>query len=477
MHEGHRTAIKNEIARRKHLKFIQHLWQRNDKFIVGYHTEFICNRIDKAFSEYRAGKSTYLAIKVPFRHGKSDIVSRYLPPHFLGEFPEDEVIVSGYSSGLVHKFSRFSRNLIRDKRYSELYPKSIISREVANIEEWGLSNGLGKAQWLGIGGSITGSGGNLVILDDFYSGREDSESETIRNKTWEAFTNDLLTRVSPVCIVIVLATPWHVDDIFGRISEKMKNEPNFPQFEELKFPAYSEKYKHGILFPERFSKKWYDRHSAALGVYGTASLLQCDPTNRTGSIFNINNVNYVDNCPDNIRYVRCWDLASSKKEREKDDPDYTVGVKVGAVWQKNEFGENEPILYIDDVIRGQWEAPERDKKIKDTARHDGGSVRIGIEAFAGYKDAYVTIKNVLTGLRTVVKMNLPGDKIAKASILEPIFDAKNIYLKKAPWNSEFLKVIGQFPSGKHDDDVDALSIGAHMLKNENAPFIFTSSMA
>ena len=85
-----------EFARRKHLNFMQMCWQKKSELIIGKHTKAICERIDKAIADYKEGKSTYLIIKVPVRHGKSDIVSRYLPPHFLGMFPDDEIIVCGY---------------------------------------------------------------------------------------------------------------------------------------------------------------------------------------------------------------------------------------------------------------------------------------------------------------------------------------------------------------------------------------------
>ena len=67
------------------------------------------------WKKYRKGESTFLLITVPFRHGKSDIVSRYLPPHFLGEFPEDEIMLVTYAAGLAEGFNRFARGLVRTK--------------------------------------------------------------------------------------------------------------------------------------------------------------------------------------------------------------------------------------------------------------------------------------------------------------------------------------------------------------------------
>jgi len=67
--------VNAELARRSHLDFMRYMWQRPfDPFVEGKHTREICARIDKAFADFRAGKSSYLAIMVPQGHGKSDIV-------------------------------------------------------------------------------------------------------------------------------------------------------------------------------------------------------------------------------------------------------------------------------------------------------------------------------------------------------------------------------------------------------------------
>ena len=93
-------AYEAELARRNHLDFMRFCWTKQNPLIVGYHTDAICSIIDEAIADYREGRSTYLFVKVPFRHGKSDIVSRYLPAHFLGEFPHAEMILATYLAAL-----------------------------------------------------------------------------------------------------------------------------------------------------------------------------------------------------------------------------------------------------------------------------------------------------------------------------------------------------------------------------------------
>jgi len=474
---------KRTLAKKNHLEFMLYTWQNTqDKFIIGEHTLQICAAIDKAFENYRNGISSFLTIKVPFRHGKSDIGSRYLPAHFLGEFPNSEVLLASYSFGKSQEFSKFGRRLVRDtEEYKELYPDIELAKDSQAVAEWEITNKgeqtLGKAQFVGLGGSITGKGGSLIIVDDFCAGRQEAESSIKRDSTWNSFVSDVLTRRAPVSIVIVLATPWHKDDLFGRIKQKEIDDTNFPKFKELRFPAFSEKYTNNdnTLFPERFSRKWYDSQKASLGVYGTASLLQCEPTVKGGTLLKTDNIQIVDNFPINeneLVFVRSWDLASSEKQRNSDDPDFTVGVKVAVTIDtlKLEHGADiEAInIYIDDVIRGQWEAPKRNKIIIEAAIKDGDDVKIGVESFGPYKDAYTTLKDIIGNFRTIKKMLLPGDKIAKASILEAPFELGRVWVKRASWNTDFIQCLSEFPRSNHDDDVDATALGVHLAKNSGA---------
>jgi len=148
---------------------------------------------------------------------------------------------------------------------------------------------------------------------------------------------------------------------------------------------------------------------------------------------------------------------------------------MGIIWIKSTIkGHDIPILYIDDVVRGQWESTQRNKIIIATTVADL-FIRCGIEAFTAYKDAYTEIRDILRGIRTVEKMQLPGDKIAKASPLEPIFEAGNVYMRRADWNDAVIHVIKEFPGGAHDDDVDALAVGYNMCKTSGL-MIYTGAM-
>lgn len=434
-------------------KFILHSMRVS---AAGRRAPMRCLQVDSEDGMFLVGRSM-----VPTHN--SDLVSRYLPPRFLGEWPDHEVIVAGYSASLVRGFSRFARNLFRDSRYRTMSPGVSLSSGDQSIDHWGVHDtsnpgqDLGGAHWVGLGGSITGKGGSLVICDDFFKGREEAESEVLREKVWDSLTNDLLTRCAATCIVIILATPWHVDDPFGRIAQRMALDPAFPRFEEMIFPAFSDDYPGGVLFPERFPREWYENRRAILGPYGTASLLQCAPTLRSGNMLRTDKIRYYQSEPpyQDIAWVRGWDIASSEKQRVSENPDYTCGVKLGVRWHPTDDpNEQIPELFFDDMVLGKWEALQRNKVIRDTAIADG-EIPVTIEGYGIGKDAHSIVQAALKGLRRVEKVQLPGDKVTRAGAIEPAFAAGNVWLRVGPWNNEFLKFIREFPGGAHDDPVDA----------------------
>ncbi len=224
----------------------------------------------------------------------SDLISRYFPPRFLGEFPEKELIIASHNLKLAHKFSRFGRNLLRrNANFQELYDIQL-AKDSQSVDTWELSNGIGKAQWFGLKSGIAGSGADCSILDDYLSKRQDADSPTIRETLWNEFTDGFVSRRHDPCIFIILATQWHVDDIIGRYEKKMKEDPAFPDAEVIVFPAKSEKYKTGYLFPEMYSPEFYEAQKAIKGEYGWMSLYQQTPILRGGNMFKINGINIID---------------------------------------------------------------------------------------------------------------------------------------------------------------------------------------
>jgi phage terminase large subunit-like protein len=454
------------------LSFMRLTWQRPDSpLLVGRHTQAICERIDRAMADFARGVSTYLEIVVPFRHGKSDLSSRYLPAQFLGRFPDEEVIQTSYGADLSEGFSSDVERIMGSPEFARVFPGISLDPRHNNATERRILGHTGRLTAIGRTGGASGKGAALLVVDDLLKNRQEAESETTRASAWDGLTNDLLTRLAPVHIVLVVNTRWHVDDVCGRIHERMdpaseKYDPEFFPFERLHFAA--EAPDGAFLFPERFSEQWYRQQRASLGSYGYASLMQGDPTVRGGNMLSVDGIQWVHELPPEtprLNWVRVWDLASSEKERAKDDPDYTAGTLVAVHEDHDNDAET---LYFDDVVLTRQEAGARNELIKDTARRDRKrGIPQYIEAVAGYKDAFTTLRDALAGIAVVHRIKLAGDKIARAGFIEPLFEACRVIAKAGPYKQEVVKQVGDFPGGIHDDIVDNLSSGYRCAKLRN----------
>lgn len=464
-----REVVRQELSRRCHLRFMQYCWQKtSEPLLVGLHTREICRLIDNAMEDFRAGRSTFLVIKVPYRHGKSDMISRYLPPHFLGQFPDSEVMLVTYAMSLAEGFSRFARNLIRTKTYHELYPDIDVHRENGGVQQWGVQGHLGGCVASGLSSGLTGKGYHLGLLDDYCAGRAEAESEVMRNGMWEHFKDDFLTRRAPVSITIVLATPWHVDDIIGRIERKInpqseEYDKDFPAFKVVTFPAMDgdvivngQEVKYKYLFPERFSAEWYEQQRASLGAYSAAALLQCNPVMRGGGLIDTSHIVIHSEERDfpKVQYCRVWDLAHTARQTMKGDPDYTSGTLLAFTKTNGVYS-----LWIKDVARIRAEAPERDNFIISVTEKDGAGVSIAVENSLDSKDAAARLSVALKGRRVVHSVNIRDDKITRTGYIEPIFEAGNVHILRGEWNRDWLEEVGDFPGGRHDDQVDNLTAG------------------
>ena len=449
----------------------------------------------------------YLAGRTLIPTHNSEITTRYLPAHFLAEFPDREVIVTSHSTKNTNKFSRFGRDLIRSKKFQMLYPGNELSVDNAGVEEWGLSGKEGLAQYFGISAGISGVGGALIVTDDYFGKREEAESPNNRDKIWEAYTDNIFTRRDDPSINIITVTPWHTDDLVGRLQKAMHENADTTPYKVIRLPYKDpdailvdelsgllqeetdeelkeglqvslEKYANGgYLFPEKYSAQWYQDMVEALGGpsgYSVASLMRCNPKSRIGSAFRTENVKILkydefERRTRGLTFVRAWDLASTVKQTLKSDPDYTVGVKLAVRWSNTCIkGVRSAEVYVMDVIRGRWESTKRKEVIISTAIKDG-LIKIGIEAFGQYKDAFDEMKTILQGVRVVNKMKMPGDKFVKASSLQPVFDAGNFYVLESHWNQEYIDEYIAYP-GAHDDQIDATVVALGMNKPVEAGF-------
>lgn len=361
-----RIELLRRMAQGNLLAFLQYCWWMPSPLHIGRHTRELCARLTRAVEDFRQGKDTYLIVNMPFRHGKSDLVSRALPAYFLGRCRDMQpnVIMSGYGSSLVKGFSANVQSIVESEAYGKVFPDMRIDPDKNATDEWKIKDSVSSVYAQGLGGSITGKGGNLIIVDDYCKNAKEAESQTERDNVWMSFKTDVCTRTNaPAHIIIVCATRWHVNDLVGHIYEEMEKDPDYPRYESLVYPAR----KDGpdgweTLFPEHYKPSWYSMQRSQLGPLQAAALLDCDPKLAGTTVFRREWLRYYTGEID-WRQMRVHIFVDGAKSK-KDGSDFTCI----QAWGRNRDGA----YYLLDLVHARLNLAEKIQALFEMVTKFGG---------------------------------------------------------------------------------------------------------
>ncbi len=179
--------------------------------VAAAHHILLMDTLDRVLS----GEIRNLMVFMPPGSAKSTYASVVFPAYAMGKKPGTRVIMSSYASAIAWKQSRRTRQIVKSAKFQPIFGTALVHGN-QSVEEWALDNG---SEYMA-GGLLSGMTGNRasgVIVDDPVAGREDAESPTIRQKTKDAYEDDLKTRLIPGGWTIIIQTRWHEDDLSGGI--------------------------------------------------------------------------------------------------------------------------------------------------------------------------------------------------------------------------------------------------------------------
>ncbi|MSR59521.1 MAG: hypothetical protein EXS05_18075 [Planctomycetaceae bacterium] len=237
--------------------------------------------IDRAIMDTVRGRTApILVIEAPPRHGKSELISRYLPAWFLGRFPEKRVMLAAHGAGFARQWGRKARELL-EEHGPKLFGVEV-RNDLRSASEWGLVGHEGGMVTSGVGGPMTGRGADLLIIDDPIKNSQQSGSEVILDSLWDWWQSTASTRLEPGGCVILIATRWNVADLSGRLIRAAESGNGHP-VRRVRLPALAEeddllgRSVGTALWPERYSVKRLEQQQQALNPAWWQALYQQQP--------------------------------------------------------------------------------------------------------------------------------------------------------------------------------------------------------
>ena len=401
-----------------------------------------------------------LIITMPVRHGKSELCSIWTPIWWLLTQPVDgRVLIASHGAELATEFGR----QIRDHTKNPDLPLFLREDQRA-AGSWRLASG-GRLHTAGVGGSITGRGFNLIVVDDSIKDMETAYSATHRDIVWRWFTGTLNSRLQPGGSIVVIQSRWHEDDLVGRLQG---DEYESEIYDAIDLPAIATgvdaigREQGEALWPEEWPLEELALRRTAVGPTIWQAQYQGSPTTPEGNVFLREWWRYIDvvDVPPADVDLRIWDLGYTEN-----GGDWTCGVRMQYTYKTGQ-------IVISDVARFRHSSGRRDARIRETAERDGQGVIIGLPGDLGQIEHFRD--HVLQGYM-IEEVSESTDKLVRAlkSGYPARVERRDVYLVRAGWNAAFVNEHADFPGGRHDDQVDPSANGYSVITDPRfAPLAF-----
>jgi predicted phage terminase large subunit-like protein len=373
------------------------------------------------------------------------LASVAFPAWYLGHHPDREIITCSYGLDRALINARDCRDMLTSPWHVGAFGTRL--RPDVQAAHYWRTNAGGGILAAGVGGAITGSGANVLIIDDPVKNYEEAHSLTYRDAAWHWYCTTAYTRLRPRAAVIVIQTRWHQDDLAGRILAD-----DGGAWKVISYPALNE--AGDWLWPERYTAAEYER-LRLLNAYSWEALYQQRPTAPEGGLFKLAWFTYYNGeQPVYERVIQSWDTAFKTGQAA----DYSACTTWGQAG-----GE----YYLLDVYRARIEYPElKARAIALNARWNPSHVIVEDKASG---QSLIQDLQRTTGL-PIIPIKAEQDKTARAAPITGYVEAGRVHLPQAaPWLGDFLGEVGEFPHGAHDDQVDSMVHAlAYMTKGADA---------
>jgi predicted phage terminase large subunit-like protein len=432
-----------ELSQTKFIKFVEKVWPT---FISGAHHK----RMADAFERVANGTCKRLIINMPPRHTKSEFASYLLPAWFLGRFPNKKIIQCSNTGELAVGFGRKVRNLVDTETYHEVFPELSLSTDSKAAGRWNTSKG-GDYFAIGVGGTVTGKGADVLIIDDPHSEQEAAMAATnpdVYDKVYEWYTSGPRQRLQPGGAIIMVMTRWAQRDLTGQVLKSAAQRAG-EEWEVIEFPAILP--SGNPLWPQFWSIEELTALKEELPNSKWQAQYQQNPVGNESAIVKRDWWQWwEEDRPPECEYIlQTWDTAFEKHQRA----DYSAGTTWGVFTHHKDNTKN-IILLNTYKKRVEWVELKKDV----------------LQEYREYEPDGLLIEKKATGAPLIYELRAMGipvqeytpskgqDKIARLNSVSDIIASGKVWVPRTRWAEELVDEIAAFPSGEHDDLVDATTL-------------------
>lgn len=439
------------ILRQSFYSFVQRVFREvasGETFLPNWYVEAMCFEL----TEVAAGRCRRMLIEVPPRSLKSICASVALPAWILGHDPTRKIICVSYAQPLASQFSAMCRQVMKSEWYRRLFPRTRISPD-KDTESYFRTTAGGYRDGTSVGGTLTGKGGDLIIIDD-PAKPDELMSEAQRSAVNGWYDRTLLTRLnnkSTDAIVIVMQR-LHFEDLAAHVQTREK-------WTTLKVQAIAEEaetfrleagriYKRPagqLLDPIREPLDVLLAMKEAMGSAQFSAQYQQEPLPSDGSVVEWNWFGRYQAVPMDHHIVQSWDCASKADEFN----DYSVCLTFAVC------GAN---YYLLDIFRKRLRFPELLQAVHNQAYAWRAKEILVEDSAAGTQIVQMMRFYASTRIAVPLAMRPEKDKQTRLHAVSAVIEQGRVHLpQSAHWLEDFRVELIQFPYGRYDDQVDALS--------------------
>lgn len=452
------------------------------------HHQLLCEKLQGIAN----GSIPNLMVLMPPGSAKSTYTDVVFIPWFMAIKSRRNVILASYASEIAEKQGRRARQLCLSPTFGRLMDVGLVGDNRA-AHQWTLSNG-SEFMAGGLLSGLTGNRAHLGIIDDPIKGREQAESETIRDKTWAAYIDDFCSRLVPGAPQVMMLTRWHSEDPAGRIlPENWDGESGVFEGRDGRtwhvvcLPAIADRTDDPLgrklgetLWPEWFSLDHWKPFQKNRRSW--TSLYQQKPSPDEGTYFQKSWFRRYR--PGSEPKALNLYMTSDHAPAGTDKSDYACvrvwGVDArGDVYLIGGFREQMTMdKLVDEVVGNVEAAKQREIKPEDMRT---GLIR-KFRPFAWFPEDDNNWKSVAGFVTAAMRREKQfvrvepisphgNDKEIKAQAFQGMASNGAVWIPEGPEGDEIIDQYAKFPTAKHDDEVDAGSLIGRALADAHPAIV------